>query len=48
MTRPKWYEYKGKRVKAYNKEDANRKLGSPCAKHDVTPIKYIGKVLNHG
>lgn len=37
--KPRWYTYKGRRVQAKNKEQANRLLGNPLGYKDLTEIK---------
>jgi len=35
------YEYKGRRVRAKNKEQANRLLGNPLGYKDLTGIRKV-------
>lgn len=46
MSRTKWYSWRGVKIKAYNKEDAARKLKFDKPKAMIaSEIKYIGKTL---
>jgi len=39
--KPRLYEYKGRRVRARNKEQANRLLGFPVSYKDLTGIRKV-------
>jgi len=43
--KPRLYEYKGRRVRARNKEQANRLLGFPVSYRDLTGIRKVKEAI---